>query len=232
MAQWVPPPLPAELMARRRGPLVGRDAELAAFEQAWERVENGNRQAVFIGGEPGAGKTRLAAEVGGTLANHGVAVLVGSSTADADVPYAPFAEALDRLLIATPPGSVADALSDAGPQLRRLSTQVDRHLHLETVPAQDVGSPRQALFDALTRFLRRLADDRPIALVLDDLHWAQLPTLAMLEQVLIGCADVRMLVVVTFRTTEPDRSDELATRLAELHRFDGIRRLDLAGLDT
>ena len=54
----------------------------------------------------------------------------------------------------------------------------------------------------------------------------------MLEQVLIGCADVRMLVVATFRTTEPDRSDELTTRLAELHRFDGIRRLDLAGLDT
>ena len=49
MAQWVPPPLPAELMARRRGPLVGRAAELAAFEQAWERVEGGNRQAVFIG---------------------------------------------------------------------------------------------------------------------------------------------------------------------------------------
>ena len=99
MAQWVPPPLPAELIARRRGPLVGRAAELAAFEQAWERVESGNRQAVFIGGEPGAGKTRLAAEVAGTLFDHGVAVLVGSSTADADVPYAPFAEALDRLLI-------------------------------------------------------------------------------------------------------------------------------------
>jgi DNA-binding CsgD family transcriptional regulator len=231
MAQWVPPPLPAELTVRRRGPLVGRGAEMVAFEQAWERVEGGNRQAVFIGGEPGAGKTRLAAEVAGTLADHGVAVLVGSSTADADVPYAPFAEALDRLLIAAPPGSMADALADAGPQLRRLTIQVDRHL-ADSGPAEDDGTARRALFDALTGFLRRLAIDRPIALILDDLHWAQLPTLAMLEHVLIGCADVRMLVVATFRTTEPDRSDELSTRLAELHRFDGIRRLDLAGLDT
>ncbi|OBB85189.1 helix-turn-helix transcriptional regulator [Mycobacterium sp. 852002-30065_SCH5024008] len=231
MAQWVPPPLPAELIARRRGPLVGRDAELAVFEQAWERVERGNRQAVFIGGEPGAGKTRLAAEVAGTLFDHGVGVLVGSSTADEDLPYAPFAEALDRLLIAGPPGSMAEPLSDAGPQLRRLSSEVFRHLP-DGGPAPDVGSARQALFDALTGFLRRLAVDRPIALILDDLHWAQLPTLALLEHVLIGCADVRMLVVVTFRTTEPDRSDDLATRLAELHRFDGVRRLDLAGLDT
>ncbi len=231
MAQWVPPPLPAELMARRRGALVGRGAELAVFEQVWERVESGNRQAVFVGGEPGAGKTRLAAEVAGTLADHGVAVLVGSSTADADVPYAPFAEALDRLLIASPPGSMVEPLGDVGPQLRRLSTQVDRHLPGTDRP-EDVGSPRQALFDALTGFLRRLAVDRPIALILDDLHWAQLPTLAMVEHVVIGCADVRMLVVGTFRTTPPDRSDELTVRLAELHRFDGVRRLDLAGLDT
>ncbi|HET7074474.1 MAG TPA: AAA family ATPase [Mycobacterium sp.] len=231
MAHWVPPPLPAELMARRRGPLVGRDAELAAFELAWERVVGGSRQAVFIGGEPGAGKTRLAAEVAGTLAAHDVAVLVGRSTADEDIPYAPFAVALDRLLTAGPSGSMADLLGAAGPQLRRLSTQVDRHLP-DTEPAMDVGSPRQALFDALTGFLRRLAVDRPIVLILDDLHWAQLPTLAMLEHVLIACADVRMLVVSTFRTTEPDRSDELTTRLAELHRFEGVRRLDLAGLDT
>src|ERR1700758_1845972 len=165
-AQWVPPPLPAELIARRRGPLVGRAAELAAFEQAWERVEGGNRQAVFIGGEAGAGKKRLPAEVAGTLADHGVAVLVGSSTADADVPYAPFAEALDRLLIANSPGSIAEPLGDAGPQLRRLSTEVDRHLS-DTGPAEEVGSPRQALFEALTGLLRRLAIDRAVALVLD-----------------------------------------------------------------
>ncbi len=231
MAQWVPPPLPAELVARRRGPLVGRGAELAAFEQAWERVQRGTRQAVFIGGEPGAGKTRLAAEVAGTLSEHGVAVLMGSSRADAGVPYAPFAEALDRLLVANAPGSMADLLGDGGAQLRRLSIQVGRHLP-DTGPAADVASARRELFEALTGFLRRLAAARPIALILDDMQWAQLPTLAMLEHVLVGCADVRLLVVVTFRSTEPDRSDELATRLAELHRFDSVRRLDLAGLDT
>ncbi|OBJ82443.1 ATP-binding protein [Mycobacterium asiaticum] len=229
--QWVLPPLPAELTARRGGPLVGRAAELGAFEQAWERVEGGKRQAVFVGGEPGAGKTRLAAEVAGRLADHGVAVLVGSSTADADVPYAPFAEALDRLLIANPSGSLAGALAEAGPQLRRLTTEVDRHLP-DAGSVDDVNELRRALFDAVTGFLRRLAADRPIALIFEDMHWAQVPTLAMLEHVLIGCVDVRMLVVATFRTTEPDRSEELATRMAELHRFDGVRRLDLGGLDT
>ncbi|MFZ0834403.1 MAG: AAA family ATPase [Mycobacterium sp.] len=230
MAPWMPPPLPAEFLAQRQGPLVGRAAEMAVFEQVWERVESGSRQVVFIGGEPGAGKTRLAAEVAGALADHGVAVLVGAATADAGVPYGPFAEALDRLLSAAPQGSLSQVLADTGPQLRRLSRHVDAHL--PAAVAADVGDVRRDLFEAVTVLLRRLATDRPIAVILEDLHWAQLPTVAMLEHVLAGCADARMLVVATFRTTEPDRSDELAARLAGLHRFDGVRRLDLGGLDT
>ncbi len=210
---------------------MGRSSELAVFEQAWERVVEGNRQVVFVGGEPGAGKSRLLAEVAGTLVEHDVAVLVGSSIAEAGVPYEPFTQLLDRLLSAGQAGCLAEPLADAGPQLRRLSARVDRHLPATDAPA-DAGGVRRVLFDALTGFLRRLAADRPIALILEDLHWAQLPTLAMLEHVLVGCADVRMLVVATFRTTEPDRSNELISRLAEMHRFDGVRRVDLEGLDT
>lgn len=231
MAQWTPPPLPAELLVRRRGPFVGRAAELSAFEQVWQRVADGIRQVVFIGGEPGAGKSRLAAEIAGTLAEHGVAVLVGSSTADAGMPYEPFAEALDRLLVAGPAGSLGEPLADCGPQLRLLSPRVDRHVAVDPAP-DGSGVGRRRLFDALTTFLRSLTADRPVAVILEDLHWAQPPTVAMLEHVVAGCADVPLLVVATFRTTPPDRSDELVGRLAEMHRFDGVRRLDLAGLDT
>jgi DNA-binding CsgD family transcriptional regulator len=231
MAQWMPPPLPADLTVRRRSPFVGRAAELAAFEQAWERVERGNRQVVLIGGEPGAGKSRLTAEVAGKLADHDVAVLVGSSTADGGVAYEPFAEALDRLLLAGPAGCLAEPLAEVAPQLRRLSSHVDRHVP-DTGAPDGTGMARRVLFDAVTGFLRRLSTDRRLALVLEDLHWAQSPTLAMLEQVVSGCADVPLLVVGTFRTMPPDRSDELVTRLAEMHRFDGVRRLDLEGLDT
>ncbi|WP_310768124.1 ATP-binding protein [Mycobacterium sp. Z3061] len=231
MAQWVPPPLPAEVVVRRRGSFVGRAGELAALEQAWELVEKGDRQAIFVGGEPGAGKSRLVAAIAGSLADHGVAVLMGSCTADAGVPYEPFVEALDRLLSSNPAGAFAETLAEAGPQLSRLSSHVQRH-SADTAVTEHAGTGRRVLLDALTGFLRRLTRDRPIALMLDDLHWAQLPTLAMLEHVLAGCADVRMLVVATFRTTAPDRSDELVTRMAEMHRFDGVRRLDLDGLDT
>lgn len=231
MAQWTPPPLPAEVLVRRRGPFVGRAAELTAFEQAWQRVQDGVRQVMFIGGEPGAGKSRLAAQIAGTLSDHGVPVLVGSSTADAGVPYEPFAEAVDRLLAAGPAGCLAEALADAAPHLRLLSPRVDRHVSDSPAPDES-GAGRRRLFDAVTTVLRWLTKDGPVALVLEDLHWAQPPTVALLEHVIAGCSDVPILVVATFRTTPPDRSDELVGRLAEMHRFDGVRRLDLAGLDT
>ena len=74
---------------------------------------------------------------------------------------------------------------------------------------------------------RRMARDRPLAVVLDDLHWVQLPTLALLEHLVHSCLDTPTLVLGTFRTTAPDRSDELSARLADLHRLDSVRRLDL-----
>lgn len=231
MAQWVPPPLQADLVTRRRGQFVGRAAELAVFEQAWQRVQDGGRQVVFVGGEPGAGKSRLVAGVAGTLADHDIAVLVGGCTAEAGIPYQPFADVLDRLLSAGAPGQLAEALGDAAGQLIRLSPNVDRH-RSGTAGTADAEALRPLLFDALSGFLRRLAAGRPLVLVLEDLHWAQAPTLAMLEHLLISCADVRMLVIATFRTTEPNRSEELVGRLADMHRFDGVRRLDLSGLDT
>ncbi|HEX5812651.1 MAG TPA: hypothetical protein VFY38_11140, partial [Pseudonocardia sp.] len=91
---------------------------------------------------------------------------------------------------------------------------------------------RRDLFEAVAGLFRSIARERPLVVVLDDLHWAQLPTVALLEHVVHSCVDTPTLVLATFRTTAPDRSDELSARLAELHRLDGVRRLDLAGLDT
>jgi predicted ATPase len=79
---------------------------------------------------------------------------------------------------------------------------------------------------------RALAEQHPLALMIDDLHWAQLPTIAMLEHLVQACSESPVLVMAAFRTTVPDRSDEMAARVAELHRLEGVRRLDLGGLDT
>lgn len=224
-------PLPPRFTAARQVPIVGRRYELEVMETVWARVARGHGQVVLLGGDPGAGKTRLAAEVACALHDVGVTVLVGSATRDAGVPYQPFVEMLDRLLLAAEPGALAELLADAAPHLRRLSGHVDRHV--PAAAADDAtGAARHDLFRAVASTLRRLAADRPLAVVLDDLHWVQAPTLALLEHLVTAVLDTPTLVLGTFRTTAPDRSDELSARLADLHRLDSVRRLDLAGLDT
>lgn len=224
-----PPPLPARIESCRRLPLVGRRVELEILEGLWPEVERGRRQVLFVGGEPGAGKTRLVAEAAGALHDIGVTVLVGGSSPDAGVAYQPFVEMLDNLLSTGPPEVWKAAVDSAGPQLGRLSGEVVGAL--DEAPRSG-GKARRELFDAVARFFRTLAAERPLAIVLEDLHWAQLPTLALLGQVVQACSDTRLLVLATFRTTAPDRSDEVAARVAELHRLEGVRRVDLGGLDT
>ncbi len=202
------------------------------MEEVWAEVERGRRQLVFVGGEPGVGKSRLVAEVAGALHDEGNAVLVGTSARDTGVPYQPFAELLDQLFESCPPGSIKGLLGQDSDQLGRLSTKVVRHVPELDEVAAATGEQRRDLFEAVSGLLGRLAGQRPIALILEDLHWAQLPTLALLEHVVRTAADARMVVLVTLRTTLPDRSDELAVRVAELHRLEGVRRLDLDGLDT
>jgi DNA-binding CsgD family transcriptional regulator/tetratricopeptide (TPR) repeat protein len=220
------------LVAARQSPLVGRRRELETLEAVWSRVVAGHRQLVFVGGEPGAGKTRLMAETAGALHDHDVTVLTGASSPDAGVPYQPFAELLDHLFESAPAGSLSQAIGNQGRELHRLSPLVRRHRPDLGDDASGAGEVRRDLFDAVASLFQGLAREGPLAVMIDDLQWAQLPTIAMLEHVVEACAEVPLLIVAAFRTTAPDRSDELAARMADLHRLEGVRRLDLDGLDT
>jgi DNA-binding CsgD family transcriptional regulator len=232
MTPWALPPLPARLVAARQAPLVGRQPELETMEAVWSQVTAGRRQVVFLGGEPGAGKTRLIAEIAGALHDNDVAVLVGTCAPDTGVSYQPFAEMLDHLFGAAAEGALTAAVADNGTELQRLTSRVFRHCPEPAGTVTGAGGVRRDLFEAVASVFRALAGMRPLALMIDDLHWAQLPTIAMLEHLVEACSESPLLVVAAFRTTVPDRSDEMAARVAELHRLEGVRRLDLSGLDT
>lgn len=249
MEWWPAIPLPRRFQVARRSRLVGRDHELAEFEGVWSRVEEGDGQVVLLGGEPGAGKTRLAVEVAGALHDHGVPVLMAAASKDAGVPYQPVVELLDHLFehascCRTPqrdratgngpaggePERVCPLLAGSAYDLGRISVQAARHRAPAVTEAS--GDARRDLFDALGALLRRLAEEQPFAVILDDLQWATPPTLALLKHVAAATVGSPLLLMATFRTTAADRSAELSELLADLHRLDGAHRLDLSGLDT
>ncbi|WP_236825027.1 MULTISPECIES: AAA family ATPase [unclassified Blastococcus] len=218
MSGWAPPPLPARWSAAARPSFVGRWAELATLEEVWSAVRAGSRQVVFVGGEPGAGKSRLLAEVATALHRHGAAVLVGTCAAEFGPPYQPFDAPLGALL-----GTREDRRHD-----ERLSTLAGRS------PPEDADAPshahRRTLYDAAVDAVCDVAARQPLVLALEDLHWAGPSSLQLLSHLVERTADHPVLLLATHRTTAPDRSAGLVRTVAQLHRLDGVRRLDLAGL--
>ncbi|HYB49372.1 MAG TPA: AAA family ATPase [Streptosporangiaceae bacterium] len=232
MGVWDAPPLPVRAAGRAKPVFVGRAAETAAAEQGWAAVRSGARELIFIGGEPGAGKSRLVEELDAALHRRGAVVLIGTCSPEPGPPYEPFAECLEQLLGGTADGVLAEYLGGSARELLRLTPLVRRHRPDLPSPAGDGSDYRRELFDAVTDLLRSVGQARPVVCVLEDLHWAGTPTLQLLGHVTQHSAQSRLLLLCTHRTTAPDRSDELTYAIADLYRLDGVRRIDLPGLSA
>ncbi len=232
MGAWEAPPFPVRTAGPGVPAFVGRAAETATAEAAWADVRAGGRQLIFIGGEPGAGKSRFAGEIAAALHRRGAAALQGTCSPEPGVPYRPFAECVEHLLGETPEGALADCLPDSAGELLRLTPLVWRHRPELRAPRDDDSDYRRKLFDVLAGLLHSVGEDRPVVCVLEDLHWAGAPTLQLLSHVAHRTARSRLLLLCTHRTTAPDRSDDLTYAIADLYRLDGVRRLDLPGLST
>ena len=229
MPRWTGPPIPVRLSGTAHRVFVGRARELAEFEQAWAGVLSGIRQVVFVGGEPGAGKSRLAAEVATLLHDRGAVVLLGDCIEEFGPPYQPFVQPLEALApdLLTGELPLADGRADTAVLTDRLAT-----LTGQRSGKPDAGEHRRELYDAAVDAIRAVADQRPVVLLLEDVQWAGSAGLQLLGFLVEHTADSRVLIVGTHRTTAPDKSRPLERTLATLYRLDGVRRIDLEGLDA
>lgn len=232
MASWVPPPLPPRWSGTRPA-FVGRRRERAVLDEAAAAAAGGERRVVLVGGEPGAGKSRLVAEVATALHGQGAAVLVGACAEDLAAPYEPFVEPLDAMLRAlTGDDSALAVTTDDVPVLvDRLHALLGRGRQRQSCPAQRY---RRDLYDAAAQALVAACRQTPVVLVLvlEDLHLAGSATLQLLGHVVERTAGSRLLVVGTHRSTLADRSRALLRAASALYRLDAVRGIELAGLDA
>ena len=226
-------PLPARLEVARPATFVGRADELARLEPLITRAAHGGRQVVLLGGEPGIGKSRLARELAVAAHARGSTVLQGRCDEDLRMPYQPFVEALGHLVEHAADAVLERHVDEHGGELGRLVTTFARRLPDAPPPGQAEGdTERYLLFSAVAGLLNAEQAQRPVILFLDDIQWADTPTLLLLRHLVSADPRMRLTLIATFRSTELDDEDPLAKLLADLHREPDVTRVDLTGLDA
>jgi class 3 adenylate cyclase/tetratricopeptide (TPR) repeat protein len=224
-------PLPSRVASFAAARYVGRVGEEEMLDAALKEACSGARRAVLVSGEPGIGKTTLAARVAERASKAGVSVLYGRCDEDLFVPYQPWAEVLGRLVERAPPDLLRAHLATYGTVVGRVVPAIWTRTVVQT--AHDRGSEeaeRPRFFAAVVDLLALTAASAPLMLLLDDLHWADAGTLDLLRHVLTADPTLPLLVVGTFRDADVGADDPLAALLAVLHRERGVVRLPLRGL--
>ncbi|WP_328842117.1 helix-turn-helix transcriptional regulator [Streptomyces europaeiscabiei] len=218
---------------------VGRADELEVLREALARAGGGvalatgpgggegGPQALLLGGEAGVGKTRLVEEFAGEAGRGGAVVATGGCVeigADG-LPFAPFSTAL-RALRRRLPDELAAAAAGQEQELARLLPELG-----ETSRARHDEEGTARLFELTVRLLERLAADRTIVLVLEDLHWADASTRHLLSYLLRTLRTGRLVVLATYRSDDIHRRHPLRPLLAELDRLRTVRRIELPRFD-
>ncbi|MGD0688095.1 MAG: AAA family ATPase, partial [Streptosporangiaceae bacterium] len=210
------------------GQLIGREHELGRLVAALDQAAAGEPVVALVSGDAGIGKTRLIAELAVLAAGREFTVLSGRCAELGDsVPYLPLADAL-RNATAGPSAteSLLAALA-ARPVLGRLLP--DRGSAEQ--PGGDVpGMAQQQLFGAVLGMLAEIAADRPVLLILEDLHWADRSTRDLVTFLSRVLHRERVAVIATYRTDDLHRSHPLRGVVRELLRLPTVTAIELGPL--
>ena len=223
------PPAPGGLAWGR---FIGRAKEIAALRAAIDAALGGQASLLMVTGEPGIGKTRLAEEAGAYARLHGAQVLVGRCyEGEAASPYSSFVEAIGEYVSTRPEDALKAEMGDGASDLAKLVPEIRKHApDLTPAPATDPREERMRLFESVASFLINASKANSIVLQLDDLHWADKPSLLLLQHLARRLKSSRLLVVGTYRDVELDRSHPLSAVLADLRRERLYERVLLRGL--
>lgn len=226
-------PFPTLLEPVHTFPFTGRERERELMWAAWKEASIGEPRTVLVSGEPGIGKTRLAAEIAAQAHRAGATVLYGRSDEDLEVPYQPFVEALRWAATCTPAGALRTSLGRFPGDLVRLLPELPGLVSdLEPPLSAEPEVERYRLFEAVASWLVAAGEPHGVVLVVDDLHWAARPTLLLLRHIVGRAEPGRVMVVGTYRDTDVDRTHPLYDVLADLRRAPTVERIALPGLDA
>jgi DNA-binding SARP family transcriptional activator len=221
-----PPPLP--------GGLVGRNYELRILRRAYDALQKGKGGLVLVSGEPGIGKTRLVEELAGWVTGGGHCVAWGRCEEGDGAPsFWPWVQVIRSLLKATDDEVLRNTVGPTAGEVAQIAPEIKEYAPaVEPPEALDPAAARFNLYEAVFDLLARLSAGKPFAVVLEDLQWADVPSLELLERAANRVDDTSVLLICTFRDVDPPISGQLAAILGSLARLPKLQRLPLTGLSV
>lgn len=235
--------VPAEtsrIDAAPRGQIIpiGREAELKQLTHQLDEALAGTGSLVMIGGEPGIGKTHLISALAETARMRGALVVTGHCyEMEGSPPYSPFIEMIEWSMRNGSRDNLRHMLGEDAPEVARLVPEL-RQMFPDIPPALDLppDQQRRYLFNAYRSFVERVSRFTPVVAIFEDLHWADDPTLLLLEHLAKSVSTIPRLMIATYRDVDLDVNCPFARTLESLMRQKLatrilLRRLPVAGVE-
>ena len=224
-------PVPAALRTAPPVAYVGRAVERGLLERSRALARGGARQVVLVSGEPGIGKTRLASHAALRAYAEGFAVCWGACSEDIAAPYEPWIEVCSQLVEHAPSDALDGYVAARGGEIGRLARNLAHRVPDAPAPqSTDPETERFLLFKAVAELLLAVARAQPLCVVLDDFHWADGQSVALLKHVARAVPQGALMMIVTYRDSDLTKDHPLTGVLADLRRTDAIERIGLSGL--
>jgi len=210
-----------------RGKLVGREKELEQGRSIWQKVLTGSGHVLMVSGEPGIGKTRFVRELVANATITGGRCLIGDCFSEGGAPYEPLApmvrETVGEGSKKKPelPEYVLSDLIKITPGLESLLSSAP------TRQSMDAGSEQQHIFESVVFWVNALAQDNPVFLFFDDIHWGDSATLLLIRHLAHRLNNQRVFIVLSYREIELRDEDLANTVLHELLRDHLATRIKL-----
>jgi tetratricopeptide (TPR) repeat protein len=218
---------------RTPGSFFGRQAELDELVAGLEDASRGEGRLFLIGGEPGIGKSRLAAEVANRARAQGATVLWGKCWEAGGAPaYWPWIQCLRAYFRGHDAEVLRNQLGLGAADIAQMLPEVEVLVpDLPPLPLVDPESARFRLFDSTTTFLRNAAGDGVLLMVIDDLHAIDTASLLFLRFLAGQIGDMSILLLATYRDVELTPDHPLTSSITDLAREPTTQHLLLSGLD-
>ncbi|MBI4338432.1 MAG: DUF2791 family P-loop domain-containing protein [Chloroflexi bacterium] len=226
-------PSPSPAYAR---PLVGRDRERDALRARLDAAMQGQGGLVFLTGEAGIGKTRLAAELRAYARQRGCLWLEGRYEKDAGIPGQPYQEAIRQYLRTASRGAIAQHVGQYAAELSRSYPDIGAALGATPLPVdttaiqEDPQGARQRQLDAFCHLFTSFAHEKPMVLFLDDLQWS--PSMDYLQALAQRAQTEPLLLIGAYREQELKESQPLSRTVLAMNRLRLFQAMPLHRLEA